>query len=214
MTTAAWFAKGLQEFANGNIDFVNDDIREILVDVADWGVAITGATNATPIVITANSHGFSDGDVVMIVGVGGNTAANGTFIVANSDTNTFELTSYQASGVADGTNVAGNGSYTSGGYVISMEANEDLADLPAGGRVSTTALSSKTVSGRGVLDAANTTHSSVTGDSVELIVHYYHTGTESTSTLLYAIGSGTGFPLTPDGNNVVVTYPAAGIAQL
>lgn len=70
---------------------------------------ITGATNATPIVITATSHGFSNGDVVIVSSVGGNTASNGWRKVANKTVNTFELT------YLDDTNVAGNGTYTSGG---------------------------------------------------------------------------------------------------
>ena len=66
--------------------------------------AVTGATNAAPIVITAASHGLSTGARVTITGVGGNTAANGTFVVTKIDTNTFSL---QGS--------TGNGTYTSGG---------------------------------------------------------------------------------------------------
>lgn len=81
----------------------------------DSGV-ITGATNASPIVITAASHGLETGDRVTITGVGGNTAANGTFIVTKISTTTFSL---QGS--------TGNGTYTSGGnwnvtglYVVSL----------------------------------------------------------------------------------------------
>ncbi len=74
------------------------------------GTAITGATNATPIVITSAAHGLENDDIVTISGVGGNTAANGTFKVAGKTTNTFNLTT-----VAAGANVAGNGAYTSGG---------------------------------------------------------------------------------------------------
>ena len=72
---------------------------------------VSGATNATPIVVTATSHGYSDGDFVNITGVVGNTACNDLHIVANKTSNTFELTT------PAGTNVAGNGSYTSGGAV-------------------------------------------------------------------------------------------------
>lgn len=70
---------------------------------------ITGATNATPIVITANAHGYENGDTVLIASVGGNLAANGYRIVQNATTNTFSITDL------DGVNVAGTGSYTSGG---------------------------------------------------------------------------------------------------
>lgn len=66
--------------------------------------SITGATNATPIVITSANHGLTTGARITVVNVLGNTAANGTFIVTRVDANTFSL---------DGS--AGNGAYTSGG---------------------------------------------------------------------------------------------------
>ena len=66
--------------------------------------AITNATNASPIVITSANHGLTTGARVTITGVGGNTNANGTFIVTVVDANTFSL---------NGT--TGNAGYTSGG---------------------------------------------------------------------------------------------------
>lgn len=68
--------------------------------------SITGATNATPIVITAAGHGRATGEVVTIAGVLGNTAANGTRIIIVTGPNTFSLTGS-----------VGNGAYTSGGTV-------------------------------------------------------------------------------------------------
>lgn len=68
--------------------------------------SITGATNATPIVITTSgAHGL-DGvnQPVSISGVGGNTAANGDWEVKVLTSTTFELNGS-----------VGNGSYTSGG---------------------------------------------------------------------------------------------------
>ena len=64
--------------------------------------AITGATNATPIVVTSASHGLADDDFIVIQGVGGNTAANGRFQVKNKTTNTFEIKQYAT--VVDATN--------------------------------------------------------------------------------------------------------------
>lgn len=52
---------------------------------------ITGATKATPIVITSAGHGFSSGDVVVISNVLGNTEANGEWVISNATTNTFRL---------------------------------------------------------------------------------------------------------------------------
>jgi hypothetical protein len=66
---------------------------------------VTGASNATPIVITTGSTGqLQNGMQVTIAGVNGNTAANGTFTVSNVTATTFQL---------DGS--AGNGTYTGGG---------------------------------------------------------------------------------------------------
>ncbi len=75
----------------------------------DSPVTITGATAANPVVITANSHGFSNGDTVRIVQVAGMTELNGeTFTVANVAANTFELS---------GINGTSYGTYISGGQV-------------------------------------------------------------------------------------------------
>jgi hypothetical protein len=86
--------------------------------------SITGATNATPIVITSNAHGLANGGLVVITGVGGNTYANGLRKVANVATNTFELQDL------NGSNVAGNAAYTSGGtwYVVKLEFSAAWTD--------------------------------------------------------------------------------------
>jgi hypothetical protein len=68
---------------------------------------VTGATNLTPITVSVASHGYSPGDEVEIAGVGGNTAANGTWIVTNVTGGTFDLTSS-----------VGNGNYTTGGTCV------------------------------------------------------------------------------------------------
>ena len=69
-----------------------------------YGVAITGATNVSPIVVTSTGNRLDTGDRVTIAGVVGNTAANGTFVITRVDANSFSL---------DGS--TGNGAYTSGG---------------------------------------------------------------------------------------------------
>ena len=73
---------------------------------------ITGITQANPGVVTATSHGFSNGNTVVISGVVGMTQVNGKrFKVAGVTTNTFELQTI------DGTNVNTTSftAYTSGG---------------------------------------------------------------------------------------------------
>lgn len=89
--------------------FDNTDIDEDLFLDVTFGatLAVTGATNATPIVITTSTaHGYSTGMVVEISGVGGNTAANGIWTITVVNSTQFSL---QQS--------AGNGNYTSGGVV-------------------------------------------------------------------------------------------------
>ena len=76
------------------------------------GGAVTGATNATPIVVTTTTaSGLVAGDSVQITGVVTNTAANGVFFVNPLTTTTFQL----FSNAALTTGVAGNGVYASGG---------------------------------------------------------------------------------------------------
>lgn len=54
-------------------------------------VTVTSSTDATPIVVTASSHGFTVGQKVLIVGHSTNVAANGIFLVKAATTNTFTL---------------------------------------------------------------------------------------------------------------------------
>ncbi len=69
--------------------------------------AVTDATNASPIVVTTDeAHGLTTGATVTIVGVGGNTAANGTFTVTVAAPTTISL---------DGS--TGDGAYTESGTV-------------------------------------------------------------------------------------------------
>ena len=64
---------------------------------------ITSSTNATPIKITKNSHGLSNGDVVLITGHTINTNANGWFIVSNVAANTFDLEGSIGNGIGGAT---------------------------------------------------------------------------------------------------------------
>jgi len=73
---------------------------------------ITGATAASPVVISSTGHGYSDGDDVFISGIAGMTELNGRwFIVANKTPNDYELTTIHGDNV-DGTAYT---AYSSGG---------------------------------------------------------------------------------------------------
>ena len=69
--------------------------------------AITGATNAAPIVVsTSLAHGYSTGDVIQISGTNGNTATNGIWKVTVTSSTQFSLD-----------DSSGNGTYSSGGVI-------------------------------------------------------------------------------------------------
>lgn len=90
---------------------------------------ITGATQASPCVITAASHGYSDGDVIWINGVGGMTELNaGYYKVASSTTDTFEITDLDDVGI----DATGYAAYILGGVVTLQEAVDtvDAATKP------------------------------------------------------------------------------------
>lgn len=180
----ALFEKGRESFLAADTDFAADTMNMIALDLgtADTGIkAITGATNATPIVITATSHGFANGDTVIIGGVGGNLSANGKWKVANQAANTFELTRY-----ADGTNSVGSAAYTSGGYAVCLGpsgAGDFLDDFSAARVGSDQTLGTKTVTS-GVADAADPTFTSITGATIEAVAVYESTGAEATSPMI------------------------------
>lgn len=80
---------------------------------------VTGATNATPVVVTSAGHGLNTGTNVTVTGVGGNGGANVQTTVTDINSSTFSL---------DGS--SGGGAYTSGGtwhvsglYQISQTIN-------------------------------------------------------------------------------------------
>lgn len=68
--------------------------------------AITAATNASPIQVTAAAHGRTTGDSVTITGALGNTATNGSWSVTVLDVNNLTLNGS-----------TGNGTWTSGGSI-------------------------------------------------------------------------------------------------
>lgn len=80
---------------------------------------VTGATNASPIVITSVAHGLSNDDTVKIEGVLGNYAANGTWVIKNKTADTFEL--YQSTG---------SGAYSSGGTIYKGAGQIDYTNIP------------------------------------------------------------------------------------
>ena len=93
-------------------------------------------------------------------------------------------------------------------YTVSIDVHDNLDDVPAAARVAVSAaLASKTTT-LGVADAADVTFSAVTGDPIESVVIYKHTGVESTSSLIAYIDtdSGGAISVTPNGGNITITW--------
>lgn len=106
--------------------FVYNNAGVLTLDTTNWNqstAAITGATNATPIVITSNGHGLANNDSVAITGVGGNTAANGIWSIQNVAANTFELAGS-----------TGSGAYTSGGTWYKLNETRAVGLILQNGR--------------------------------------------------------------------------------
>jgi hypothetical protein len=86
--------------------FTLDTTTGIATLTPDSSATITAITKANPGVVTANSHGFSNGDKIYIENVGGMTQVNGlVFTIGSVATNTFSL----------GVDTTNYSTYTSGG---------------------------------------------------------------------------------------------------
>jgi len=95
------------EFGNTYIRMYKDKGQ-----ITEGDVTISGITKANPAVVTANGHGYVNGQNVIITSVVGMTEVNGkTFKVAEKTTNTFELQN------VDGTDINSSAftTYSSGG---------------------------------------------------------------------------------------------------
>jgi len=115
----------IMEFGNQYIRFYKDQGI-----ITESNKTISGATQANPGVITATSHGYSNGDHVIITSVVGMTELNGkTFKVANKTTNTFEIQDVDGNNV----NTTGYTAYGSAGVankIYEIASPYATADLP------------------------------------------------------------------------------------
>src|SRR5678815_1430916 len=186
------FEKGREAFLNGAIDFDGaTNVSAALLDLStsattDAGIKlISSSTNATPIVITTSTaHGFTTGDLVYVDGHTTNTCANGVWAITAASGSVFSLTHPVSSA-----NVVGNGVGGATGYCVNLGPStsgdnwDDFDVALVGAKVN---LASRTLV-NGVADAADTTFTSVSGNSVEAVAIFYDTGTASTSTMIALI---------------------------
>jgi poly-gamma-glutamate capsule biosynthesis protein CapA/YwtB (metallophosphatase superfamily) len=91
-------------------------------------------------------------------------------------------------------------------YTVDLALHDFLDDIPAGARVATAQLASKSAAA-GVCDAADTIFTAVSGASIEAVVLYKDTGVESTSQLIAYIDTAAGgLPVTPDGTDITIAW--------
>lgn len=181
------FEKGREGFLDGTLDWDTQTFSAALLDlgVSDAGIRqITSSTNATPIVVTtAVAHGFTNGDLVYVDGITTGTSGNGLWAITAASGSVFSLTD-----PVSGANAVGNG-VGSGGYCVNLgpSASGDNWDDFDGGLIGAKVnLTSPTVV-NGVADAADTTFTSVSGNSVEAVAIFRDTGTASTSRMVCII---------------------------
>ena len=130
---------------------------------------ITDVTQATPGVVTAVAHGFSDGNRVKITGVVGMTELNGKiFTVTNKGDDTFELEDDNGTDIATG----GFTAYDSGGtatlstrldqvHARRKFAAADLGSVSGGGIIALTKDKTLELFVKGITDATNITFESL-----------------------------------------------------
>jgi hypothetical protein len=133
---------------------------------------ITVASNATPIVITSVSHGFTAEDLVTVRSVGGNTAANGVWMVANPTDNTFELFGS-----------IGNGAYTSGGEALDLVSQHLSAIV-----IALDAVGDGTVGIKGGRDGTDYSQTRDREDLVKEALAALYTSAEDAASGAYAVG--------------------------
>lgn len=134
------------------------DFKEYTIWNAVTPVAVTSSTDATPIVVTATSHGFSTGDLVMISGHTTNIAANGIFKITKLTANTFSLQNYNT-----GADVAGSGSGSgSSGVVVAapkivfaQDYDSAILEIATSG---TATMTVKVLGAQGKVDSYRTQH--------------------------------------------------------
>ena len=93
-----------------------------------------------------------------------------------------------------------------GAYSPNFSTHQYLSDIPTSARITPGVLLTSKVTTGGAADAADVTFSTVSGATIEAIVLYKDTGTESTSNLIAWLDTATGLPITPNGGDIIVTW--------
>lgn len=164
------FDWGRDGFNTKALSWTGDIQKAMLLDTSapgTWLKAVTGATNASPVVYSSASNGFSNNDVLVVGGVGGNFSANQTGLAASVAANTFQMATLE------GLTVSGSGAYTSGGFVVNLTQAKFVSDI-LGNRVGTDQTLAGTTSSKGVANATSpiTWTSVPAGNPAQAVIFY------------------------------------------
>lgn len=96
-------------------------------------------------------------------------------------------------------------------YSPTQNTDEFHDDISGATIVATSGNFASKTSTLGTADAADVTFTSVTGSPASQIIIMRWTGTSGTSPLIAKIDDYTGLPVTPNGGNITVAWPAGGI---
>lgn len=103
-------------------------------------------------------------------------------------------------------------------YTPSLDIDEFMADIPGGALITGglgDALTSKTVSSAGVIDADDGFIAAVpAGQTVAALVIVQYTGSAATSRLWLFNNEAIPLPITTDGSDITLRWPTAGIAEI
>lgn len=203
---------GRQGFLSGAINWATGKggagaVQAVLIQTSTFttGIkAISGATTgASAAAVACTAHGFANGDVVNISGVGGTTTANGLWVVAGQTTNAFNLVDYYTG--VQGTLV---GTYTSGGVAVNLGPSIAAWSGYSANLLSTGMLVGSPTETQGIASGAGVTFASVpVGSGYPAVAIMLLATASSTQGTL----SGTDIPIAWIDGQMIVTA-AAGIA--
>lgn len=158
---------------NGNRYRVIESATNTFEIMSQYSKPVSGATKASPCVVTAVAHGFSTGDEVGFLSVGGMTNLNG---------NGYTITKIDADSFSIGVDSSAYGTYTSGGDVaLNTDGSAFTAYVSDGtARQATTAISGLShleghtvdILGNGAVQSSKVVSSgAITLDTAASIVH-------------------------------------------
>ena len=166
------FGLGRHALVTKACNLTSDTLKATLLSMSSAAgqiVTISGATNATPIVITTSSQSWAAGDVVVVGGVVGNLAANGTWVLGTTNSTTAQLLTK-----LDSSNSTGSGAYSSGGWAINLSKGATLSDV-SGNTIGTDVALSGVTDALGVVNASAWTWTSLTATKAWGVAIYDNT---------------------------------------